>query len=100
MRLDDEKATVEGYLDEATFVNSCKADVYVTGHADPGAPVKGASSFTEDQAKGRALSHGLTDVSPLTKDDHGIWRGTASQDGKPVELAVDFNGNVVPQATR
>ena len=39
-------------------------------------------------------------VGPLTKDDHGIWRGTASQDGKPVELAVDFNGNVVPQATR
>lgn len=99
MRVHDEKATVEGYLDEATFTKACKADIYATRDADAGAPLKGANSFTEGQAKDRALSHGLTDVSPLTKDDEGIWRGTASQEGKSVEVAVDFKGNVVARAT-
>ena len=70
------------------------------GKADAGAPLKGANSFTEGQAKDRALSHGLTDVGALKKDDDGVWRGSAKQDGKPVEVAVDFKGNVVPQATR
>lgn len=31
----------------------------------------------------------------MKKDDDGIWRGTGMQDGKPVQIAVDFKGNVV-----
>jgi hypothetical protein len=100
MRVRDTKMTADGRIDQAAFLEACKADVYATRQADAGAPLKGANSFTEGQAKDRALSHGLTDVGALKKDDDGIWRGAASQDGKSVEVAVDFKGNVVPQATR
>ena len=58
--------------------------------------MKGANSFTEGQAKDRAIAHGGVDsVSDLKKDDDGIWRGTASQGGKSVQIAVDYKGNVV-----
>ena len=100
MRVHDAKAAVDGRVDQASFLEACKADVYAPRPVDAGAPLKGANSFTEGQAKDRALSHGLTDVGALKKDDDGIWRGPAEQDGKPVEVAVDFKGNVVPQATR
>jgi len=100
MRVHDENAALDGRLDQAAFLQACKADVYAPRQADAGAPLKGANSFTEGQAKDRALSHGLTDVGALKKDDDGVWRGSAQQDGKPVEVAVDFKGNVVPQATR
>jgi putative membrane protein len=100
MRVHDEKAKVDGQINQASFLEACKADVYTTRETDAGAPLKGANSFTEGQAKDRALSHGLTDVSGLKKDDDGVWRGTATQDGKPIQVAIDFKGNVVPQATR
>ena len=58
-------------------------------------PVPGANSFTEDQAKSRIQDAGYTDVSALTKDDQGIWRGTASKDGKSTAVALDYQGNVV-----
>jgi len=100
MRVHDENAALDGRLDQAAFLQACKADVYAARQADTGAPFKGANSFTGGQAKDRALSHGLTDVGALKKDDDGVWRGSAQQDGKPVEVAVDFKGNVVLQATR
>ena len=78
-------------------MEACKSDVYMTRKNDDGAPLKGANSFTEGQAKDRALSHGLTSVADLKKDDDGIWRGSAMQDGKTVQIAVDYKGNVVPQ---
>ena len=31
----------------------------------------------------------------MTKDQKGIWRGTATKDGKNVNVAVDYKGNVV-----
>jgi putative membrane protein len=100
MRVHDENAALDGRLDQTAFLQACKTDVYAPRPADAGAPLKGANSFTEGQAKDRALSHGLTDVGALKKDDDGVWRGSAQQDGTPVEIAVDFKGNVVPQATR
>ena len=90
MRVHEQKAKADGQINEASFLEACKADVYAPRPADAGAPLKGANSFTEGQAKDRVLSHGLTDVGALKKDDDGIWRGSASQDGKPVEVAVDF----------
>ncbi|TPJ52423.1 DUF4142 domain-containing protein [Mesorhizobium sp. B2-6-4] len=62
------------------------------------APVPGANSFTEDQAKSAIEKAGYADVSALTKDDKGIWRGTASKDGKSVPVALDYQGNVVAGA--
>ena len=64
---------------------------------NPGAPVAGANSFTEGQAKSRIEAKGFTDVSSLKKDSQGIWRGKAMKDGKPVEVSLDFEGNVVAQ---
>jgi hypothetical protein len=100
MRVHEKKPSADGRIDQAAFLDACKADVYTSRMTDPGAPLKGANSFTEGQAKDRALSHGLSDVGALKKDGDGIWRGPATQDGKSVEVAVDFKGNVVPQATR
>jgi len=62
---------------------------------NPAAPVEGANSFTEGQAKSRIESNGFTNVSGLTKDDKGIWRGKANKDGKQVDVTLDFQGNVV-----
>ena len=60
-------------------------------------PLKGANSFTENQAKDRAVAAGVSDVSTLQKDADGIWRGTGKKGGSDVEIAVDFKGNVVTQ---
>jgi putative membrane protein len=57
-------------------------------------PEPGANSFTEAQAKSRLEAAGYSNVSALRKDDQGIWRGTAMKDGKQVNVAVDFRGNI------
>ena len=62
---------------------------------DPAAPLAGANSFTENQAKERIEKAGFTQVSNLKKDDQGIWRGTAMQSGKQTNVALDYRGNVV-----
>ncbi len=59
------------------------------------APVEGANSFTEDQAKERLVEAGYADITGLTLDDKGVWRGTAMKDGKSVNLALDYQGNIV-----
>ena len=41
-------------------MDACKADIYAPRKAEEGAPLKGANSFTEGQAKDRAI---------------GAWRG-------------------------
>jgi hypothetical protein len=62
---------------------------------NPGAPVAGANSFTEAQAKDRIEKQGYTQVSSLAKDGDGVWRGTATKDGAQQTVALDFQGNVV-----
>jgi len=64
---------------------------------NPGAPVSGANSFTEGQAKSRIESNGFTNVSDLRKDDQGVWRGKAMKDGRSVSVSLDFQGNVTTQ---
>jgi len=64
---------------------------------NPGAPVSGATSFTEGQAKSRIESNGFANVSELRKDDQGVWRGKATKDGKSVAVSLDFQGNVTAQ---
>lgn len=63
--------------------------------ADETPPLSGANSFTENQAKERVADAGFTQISSLTKDAQGIWRGTATKGGQQVNVAVDFRGNVV-----
>lgn len=95
MRLANKSLAGNGAINEAIFLENCKADVFTTAAVDEGAPLKGSNSFTEGQAKDRVLAAGFSGVSALTKDDDGIWRGTAMKDGKNVNVAVDYKGNVV-----
>ena len=89
------KPVADGALTKEAFAENCKADVFVTAKMETGAPLAGANSFTEGQAKDRAAAAGFSNVSALKKDDKGIWRGTASEGTKSVNVAVDFKGNVV-----
>lgn len=61
---------------------------------NPAAPVPGANSFTEGQAKSRIESAGYTNVSGLRKDDNGVWIGSAKKGDVTVTVKVDFQGNV------
>jgi hypothetical protein len=59
------------------------------------APVAGANSYTEGQARARMEEKGFGNVTDLKKDDKGVWRGTATKDGKSATVALDYQGNVV-----
>jgi hypothetical protein len=59
------------------------------------APVKGANSFTEGEAKSRIERMGFANVTDLKKDEHGVWRGHAMKNGARVDVALDFQGNVI-----
>lgn len=86
---------VHGRISQQDFMKACQSDVFIAKSPEPGAPFKGANSFTESQAKDRAMAAGPTSVSSLVKDGDGIWRGSAMKDGKSVKVAIDFKGNVV-----
>jgi hypothetical protein len=64
---------------------------------DSSAPVPGANSFTEEQARQRMENAGFSGVTELRKDDQGIWRGVAMRTGVRTSVALDFRGNVVAQ---
>jgi hypothetical protein len=98
MRVGNRTTATEGRITQSEFMDACKADVYAARKPDEGAPPKGANSFTEGQAKDRAIAHGVDSVADLKKDDDGIWRGTGTQGGKSVQIAVDYKGNVVTTA--
>ena len=61
---------------------------------NPAAPVPGANSFTEGQAKSRIEGAGYTDITALKKEDNGVWTGSAKKGGQMVNVKVDFQGNV------
>jgi hypothetical protein len=95
LRVADTPLADDATLTHSIFVENCRAGYFDTVSAEVGAPFEGANSFTEGQAQDRILAAGFTNVSGLTKDDKGIWRGTAEADGKQVNVAVDYKGNVV-----
>jgi hypothetical protein len=66
----------------------------VNTEQNPGAPVAGKNSFTEAQAKSHIEDAGYTDVTGLKLDDQGVWRATATKDGKQAGVSLDFQGNV------
>ncbi|OYU90415.1 MAG: hypothetical protein CFE29_05950 [Bradyrhizobiaceae bacterium PARB1] len=57
----------------------------------------GANSFSEGQARDLLKSQGYSDVSQLTNDSDGIWRGTAMSGTKRVRVSVDYKGNISAQ---
>jgi hypothetical protein len=58
------------------------------------APVAGANSFTEGQAKSRIEEVGYAGVTQLKKDENGVWRGKATKSGATTDVSIDFQGNV------
>ena len=89
------KPVADGKLTQAAYLEHCKAGLFTRAKLDAGAPLKGANSFTETQAKDRIIAAGYSNVSGLQKDADGVWRGTASEGAKAIKVAVDFKGNVV-----
>ena len=65
-----------------------------TTAASTGMPAHGANSFTLKEARRRIAHHGFTQVKDLTKDDQGVWHGTAMQNGAPVKVWEDYKGSV------
>ena len=59
-----------------------------------GAPVAGANSFTESQARSRIEAAGYTGVSGLMKDKDGVWHGKASKAGTMMTVSLDYQGNI------
>lgn len=66
---------------------------------DSNAPLAGANSFTETQVKERLESNGFAQVAGLKLDEQGIWRGQATHEGKPFQIAVDYRGNITYSGT-
>ena len=75
--------------------NPADPPIATSPSTDPNAPLVGANSFTENQAKDRMEKAGFTQVSGLKKDDNGIWRGSAMMGGKQTSVSLDYRGNVV-----
>lgn len=66
--------------------------VATTSANDP-APAKGANSFTMGEAKTRLERNGYSNVSSLTKDNDGVWRGQAQKNGQQTTVWLDYKGN-------
>lgn len=65
---------------------------------NPDAPVKGANSFTEEQAKSRIEEAGYTDVSGLKLNKDGIWEASAMKGSEKLSVQLDYQGNVTKKA--
>ena len=57
-------------------------------------PVNGANSFTRSEAISQIQAKGYTQITGLKKGSDGVWRGTATKDGKSGPVSVDYQGNV------
>ncbi|MGO4197457.1 PepSY domain-containing protein [Rhizobium sp. YAF28] len=79
----------------ASSTDTTTPPVATTDAKNPDAPVAGANSFTEAQAKERIEKAGFSEVKNLKKDDNGIWMAAGTKDGKAVIVALDYQGNVV-----
>ena len=97
MRIANQTVEADGTLTETRFHESCKTDIFKFAAVEAGAPLAGANSFTETQAKDRVVAYGLAKPAAMTKDENGIWRGSSMKDGKSINVAVDYKGNVVAQ---
>ena len=93
-RVDGTTLSDEGISKEQYNV-LCGSPAWVENTPEEGSPFEGANSFTEEQARDRAVAWNVTQVSALTKDDKGIWRGAGMVDGAQVSVAIDYKGNVV-----
>ena len=64
-----------------------------TTSANAPQPARGANSFSQGEAQRRLGVAGFQNVGALTKDNGGVWRGTATKDGRSVGVWLDYKGN-------
>jgi hypothetical protein len=57
----------------------------------------GHNSFTKGQAKTRIEKAGYANVVGLTKNADGLWQATAMQDGRTVQVSLDYQGHIAAQ---
>lgn len=91
--------TTTNTLEQRSPANTTTASppAVTTSNADSktaAAPVKGANSFTMNEAQRRIEAGGFSQVSDLKKGDDGIWRGQAMKGGASVSVFCDYQGNV------
>ncbi len=91
----DETALQDTGISKDEFLTQCGTEKWAQNVPEAGAPLEGANSFTEEQARDRAVSWNVSEVSALVLDDKGVWRGTGKLNGTDVSVAVDYKGNVV-----
>jgi hypothetical protein len=89
------RPAADGKMLKASFLEHCKDGHFNASKLDAGAPLSGSNSYTEAQAKDRAMAAGYTAITALIKDANGVWRGTGTDGGTVKKIAVDFKGNVV-----
>lgn len=70
-------------------------DTRSTATVAPEGGLAGANSFTEGQARSRLEKEGFSNVSALSKDKDGIWRGRASKGSQEQAVGVDYKGNII-----
>jgi len=63
----------------------------------PGPLAQGQNSFTRDEARSRIEQAGYSRVEGLIQDAQGLWHARAMRDGRPVNVALDYKGDVAPQ---
>ena len=77
--------------------NSVAVTTSANGQQNSTRLVPGANSFTEGEARARIQDRGFGQVTGLKLDNQGIWRGTATKDGKTASVGLDYQGNLVAQ---
>lgn len=80
----------------APATNSGNPAIATTATSAP-RPAAGANSFNEGEARARIGDKGFQNVGNLQKDANGVWRGTATRTGQPVNVWLDFKGDVGQQ---
>lgn len=96
---DTAKSTANTAKDAANSVSgSTKPAIKSSNDVTSGAPIAGANSFTEGQAKSRIEARGYANVTGLNKDGQGVWHASATKNGKQTQVALDYQGNVVEGA--
>ena len=81
---------------DAAAASGDRNQAVATTGANAAEPARGANSFNEGEARRRLESTGFGGVGTLTKDDGGVWRGTATKDGQSVQVWLDYKGNTGP----
>jgi hypothetical protein len=86
--------TAAPHQGDAAAASGNNNQAVATTSANAPMPAKGANSFTSGEAKSRIEKNGFSNVGGLTKDDNGVWRGTAQKGGNQTNVWLDYKGNV------